>query len=561
MSRSPKLRIVSSEKKKAASRDEPVRLNANIEARNKGYDFAYDFWKKCRDFIAGGARVKNYIVKLPGHDTAESDNYKARAYFLPAVARTLDSFVGMIMNPEPVIQVPDELKPFLNDVTNDGEPIQRMIARTVSEVISVSRCCVLVDFPRIEDEQKDLSKADAEDAGLRAYATLYNAEDILDWRTDTFGGQRFLSFLKLKEVHTEKIDEWTSKAIPQIRVLDFAPKAGAGENPDDEFYRVRVFRQETGGWAQVGEDHWPEADGELLDEIPAVIFSPNSLEVSDIQKPVLYDMVDISESHYNNSALMEWALLWVGNPTAVFKGLKNVGNEPIRLGSSQGIVTTENGGAEILYLPAEGVGAIDKIMENKRRDMAAVGARLLADETKGQIARDTAVIQRAGEHSVLAGIAGTVSDGWERILKIFAKWEGVDVKDEEDVNDGQGEFISVKLNTDYIPLGLQVGELKDLMDAVNQGKLSSRDLFALLQKRGVIAADKTYDQHLDEVEEDDARIVDNPRSGGIVNPPPDDGTGGNNPLDETQGGNPKGGAAAKKKPAAPPKGKAPPKKP
>jgi hypothetical protein len=576
----PKLTVKSVPERKAsgtaadAADPTKVTLNSNIESKHKSYKDKEPLWVKTRAFLSGiNEVVQPYIRKLPGHDKNEYELFQKQSYFLPAVARTQEAFTGLIMNPEPVIVVPEEMKAFVKDVTNDGEPIQRMIARTVNEVVGVSRCGVLVDFPRIEATGVELSVAEAEDQGLRAYARFYRAEDILDWRTSVYGGQRYLSFVKLRETFIEKIDDWSHREVAQMRVLDFAKPtkviavkddAGAEEDhaddgneagtTEEEVYRVRVYRQAAGGWVQIGDDFFPTANGDHLDEIPLVIFGPHSLDVSEVEKPILFDMVQISESHYNDSGLLQWALMWVGNPTAVFKGLVTKGEEPIRLGSSQGIQTSEEGGADILYLPAEGVGAIRQTMEDKRRDMAAVGARLLADETKGQIARDTAIIQRAGEHSVLAGIAGAVSDGWERVLRLLAVWNGTQVdEDEAEVDEKEGKAISVKLNTDYVPLGLQVGELKDLMAAVQNGTLTSRDMFGLLQKRGVIRADKSYEVHQEEVEEDDARIVDNPRTG-IFAGNPDDPEGLGDPASESDqeegsGAVPPKKAAAGKKPA------------
>jgi len=67
--------------------------------------------------------------------------------------------------------------------------------------------------------------------------------------------------------------------------------------------------------------------------------------------------------------------------------------------------------------------------------------------------------------------------------------------------------ISVKLNTDFVPQGLTAGELTEWIGAVQSGHMSSRDLFALMQKRGVVRADKSYDEHLDEVDEDGERVL------------------------------------------------------
>jgi hypothetical protein len=271
------------------------------------------------------------------------------------------------------------------------------------------------------------------------------------------------------------------------------------------FRRGDVKDEKTGKvlttWAQVGGDIYPKADGKQLDEIPAVVFGPDSLDASLVDTPPVMEMVEIAEAHLQNSALMEWTLLWVGNPTPVFRGLRLADGETLALGSSQGIQVDAEGGADMLFLPADGVGAIATQMDRKEKHMAAVGARLLQDETSSQIARDTAIIQRAGEHSVLANIATTVAAGWKRVLQYLAMWARAN-----------GD-IGVTLNTDFIPQGVTAGELSERIAAVQSGQLSSRDLFAWLQKRGEIRPDKTFDEHQDELDEDGQRLLEAPMPG------------------------------------------------
>lgn len=472
----------------------------SVENVHRDYAAKQAAWKKARDFVAGGSRVKTYVQPLPGHDANTISAYRQRAYYLAAVSRTVDGYTGMIMNPPPVIGGADVIQEYLDDVSYDGEPASRMIGKTVREVVEVGRCAVVVDYPQADGADK-LSVAEAEALGLRAYARFYRAEDVLDWRVGARGGARILTFLKLRENFDtpSKDDEWSVHHVEQIRVLDII----------DGKYRQRVFRKgdidqdgrKVMSWVQFGDDIYPQAGGKPLDKIPAVVFGPDSLDASIVDDPPILEMVESAESHLNTSALLEWALMWVGNPTPVFVNLNLPEGQTVALGSSQGISLREGGDAKYLYLPADGVGAIRQTMEDKRRDLAAVGARLLADETSAQIARDTAIIQRAGEHSVLANIATTVADGWKRVLGYLALWAGAPEAD-----------ISVTLNTDFVPQGLTSGELSELISAVRSGQMSSRDLFGMLQKRGVVRPDKSFEEHLDEIEEDGARLMDTPQS-------------------------------------------------
>jgi len=198
-----------------------------------------------------------------------------------------------------------------------------------------------------------------------------------------------------------------------------------------------------------------------------------------VSKPPLLELVNVSESHLNDSALRQWALKWCGCPTLVIAGLIDKGDEdptPIRWGSRTAVVLGENGSAQLVTMSGEGVGALKESMEEKRRDMAAIGARILADESGAQIATETARIQRAGEHSVLAGIANSCADGLTQVLRWVAEWAKI----------GGAENIAVTLNTDFLPKGLQPGELAEWGAGLQSGTMPLAVFMEHMRSRGVI---------------------------------------------------------------------------
>jgi hypothetical protein len=92
----------------------------------------------------------------------------------------------------------------------------------------------------------------------------------------------------------------------------------------------------------VGQPFFPRMAGKPMDFIPAIVFGPSSLDCSIIERPPLGEMVEISQSHLNNSALREWAMMWCGQPVPVITGLPaSDETSEIRLGSSQGLVLGE----------------------------------------------------------------------------------------------------------------------------------------------------------------------------------------------------------------------------
>lgn len=464
--------------------------SATPDTTQKVYDDTLPDVQLVRAFTSG--KVRDYVERLRGHDDEDFALYQRLAYFLPAVARTLDAYAGLVMTPEPVISdAPDALEPYLDDLTNDGEPFQRICFKTVSEVIETGRHCLVVDYPDVPGAE-DLSRLDAERMSLRPYVRGYAWESIIAVRTDAKGGARVLSHLRLRETITEVGEnEWDEIEVQQVRVMDLLKGV----------YRVRLFRKVEGKeneWEQFGPDRFPKMNGRPMDFIPAVIFGPGSLDPSQIERPPLHEMAEISRSHLNDSALRQWGLMWCGQPTLVLAGLTaSDETSEVRLGSSQGLVLGEGGSAELLALGADGVGAIKESMEEKRRDMAAIGARILADESGAQIATETARIQRAGEHSVLAGIANTVADGMTQVLRWVAMWAGI----------GGEDAIAVTLNTDYLPKGLQPGELQEWLGALQAGTMPLPVVMEHLKSRGVIDPQMTEAEWNDGIDEG---LVDRP---------------------------------------------------
>ncbi len=485
--------------------------------------------KRMRALIEGGVAVHSLIETMPGHTDAEKDLYRKKAYYLPAVSRTIDAFVGMIMSPEPVITgAPEKLTELLQDATNNGEPIMRVAAQTVREVVTSARMFGLVDYPDVDPKT---TIAQAEKARHRPYIRLYPFEDVINWKTENVDGLQMLTSIRLVELYTvEGIDEWDSYQEPQIRVLDIyegkyrqriyrqkpasqdKTKSGSRMTSAREAERSKIMadlRAKLGqvsfdlaaDWEQHGGDIFPQMGGKPLTEIPGVAFGPGSLDPSQLAKSPLDEMGQISISHLNNSASREWALMWCGAPTLVVAGDPATDADgkplPIKIGSSQAIILGEGGSASLLQMGAEAVGAIDKAMEGKRRDMSAMGGRILIDSGSGQISTETAKMERIGEHSVLAEISNTVGDGLTKLVRWLAEWAKITLPKD----------FKIELNTDFVPSGLQAGELQEWVAALQTGKLPLAVFLARMKSRGVVdpeMSEDDYRRHLDE----DADLMD-----------------------------------------------------
>lgn len=470
---------------------------------------------KARAFTESGATKQ--LRRLPGHSDEEYELYQSLAYKIEAVPLTVAAFVGMIMEPAPSVPGIDEAhKEITEDLTAEGEPLNRCIARTLDEVIKTGRHIALAEYPVADGP---VTRARAREMGLRPFAAFYNFEDLIDWKTEKRGANKVLTELRLYEEYTEDLDRWTKTTHRQIRVLfldedglyaqqvyrkDDAVKAaeqtvqkiGAPAKPvdpkADNTNWKPVYVDDSGQEAPI----YPRKGGAPMREIPVVFFGPDSLDLERIIKPPITPLVNIAVSHLNNSALREWALMWCGAATLVISGEVPVDADgkplPIRVGSAEAIVLGEGGEAALLQAGKDSVGAIAETMDKKEDHMAAAGARMLTESGSSNISTETALLERVGQFSTVASIANTTAEGYLKLLTHLFEWKSLPIPAD----------LEVRLNTDYVPQGLKPGEIADWLKGVQGGTIPLSSFINFMRKRGAISAEMTDEDYRNELEAD-----------------------------------------------------------
>lgn len=434
--------------------------------------------KKVNDLLSGREDALPYVRALPGHEEETAKKFREGAYYLPVTARTAEAFSGLVFGKTPTRSNLDALDAYLGDVTGSGQDIDRFAEQGFDGILSTGAVMVLVDYP---DAPAGATKADAEAEGVRPTLKLYDATAILAARVQKVGAALKLSHIRVAEIVEEKdaADEFKLSQVAQVRVLDL-DEAG--------LYRQRVFRQLDSQWVQFGDTVEPKRQNARLNVIPAFFSNPRDGEPNPARPP-LDDIADISVAHLNNSAALEWALLWTANPTPVFKGLTIGEGETIKLGSSEGLIVTEGGDAKFMEFTGSGLSELRMALEAKRKDAALMGARMLLETGRAAIAAETARIERAGETSVVSGIANALSDCLTKALTFMADWAGV-----------SSEGIQYWLNTDLNPAGLSAQELTALLAAWQSGAITLEDLFENLQRAEIVDPAKSFEDHREELD-------------------------------------------------------------
>jgi hypothetical protein len=446
------------------------------------YAKSVEAWQRCRDVIEGSDAVKaageTYLPRLSGQTVySEVDerglftrwideyaNYKQRALFYEATTRTVQGLVGAIFRKEPMWTVPAAIEAHFKDITLTGIPFVAMATTLVRELISVGRYGVLVDIEP------------GEVLSPRPRWSGYPAEAIVNWPRNLSDWQQPGAFVVLREtVSVPGDDPFMFEDVPQYRVLSLDAEG---------FYQVDLWRQvrerpET--WA-IAETFMPSIRGARLDYIPFCFSSPTTLTPM-VERPPLLGIVEVNLSHYRSSADLEHGRHFCGLPTPWVKDGPT--ETKLKIGSGVAWMLGANGAAGMLEFTGQGLGALEKALEEKEAKMAALGARLLENPRSGVEAAETIRLRTQGEHNFLQTVAKTASQALIMLLQFHARWLRI-----------PEERITVELNDDFVEMQLSPQDLLALLQTWQSAGISRESYLYNLQRGEILAPDVTIEEEM-----------------------------------------------------------------
>ncbi len=435
-------------------------------------------WQTCRDAATGQRAVhaggKKYLPELGGQTSAEYEAYKGRALYFNATGRTVDGMCGLVFRKQPTIELPTALEPYSDDINMGGLSLEGFAKETVEEALKVGRIGILVDYPPPPDGAVVLTVEQAKSLGQRPYIAHYKAENILNWKIGRVANATTLVSVWLLETYEENDEE-----KEQIRQLFL-----------DGVYGQRIWRKsqqsDKAEWVQFGPDYFPKKGGKGFGRIPFYIAAPKE-GGPDVQEPPIEDLAYVNLAHYRNSADLENGAHVAGLPTPWINGITNPDEFPeMHLGSNTCLKLPPDAEAGFLQCGAEGFATIEKAMDRKQDQMAALGARMLSSEKAAAETAEAHTIKRGGENSVLAALAGSVEKTITQALRFMADWVGANHDD-----------VVFELNKDFLPSPMDAQMLTALVAAWQSGAVSDETFFGTLVAGELVPETLTYDDEQD----------------------------------------------------------------
>lgn len=472
------------------------------------------------DLLIG--RAKRYLPMPNAADQSQENVERYRAYVQRAVfygvtARTAQGMIGQIFLRPPAITTPPQLDPMMNDIDGCGLTQLQTAKRLTKDVMSYGRCGLLADFPRTSGA---VSRADLNSGKIKPTITVYYPWDIINWRTETVGGKKYLTLVVLREnVSLEGDDGFSIIPEERYKVLRFDPVA--------QKHTVEIWRQAStsSAFAQIDTFQPLGGNGRPLTEIPfRFLGSESNDEIPD--KPPLYDLASLNLAHYRNSADYEDSVYLVGQPTLVLSGLtKNwvdvVMKGSIVLGSRKPITLPANADAKLIEAKENTLAGAAMII--KEQQMVSIGAKLVEKMGVTKTATET-IVESTSETSVLLNVAMNVSSGLTWAFGVCADYVNADKSK-----------IKYALNTDYELTKMSPQDRDSIVLAWQSHATTFGEMRTALRTGGVADSSMTDDEAMAKIIAEskkfmDAGIMPAPTKNGN-DPRPNSGPG-QNPKDQ-----------------------------
>lgn len=418
------------------------------------YENSQGQWQKCRDaYVGQEALIDNstdYVPALDGQTAGEYMNYVRRGLYFNATAKTVQGMMGACFRRSPTI-VAGSSEPLLADVTLTDLSFEGLAKEAMREILITGRYGLLCDYSDQEG---------------RPYLIPYIAENIINWSVSRIEGRSVITTVCLAEIgHVEDPDDpYVKKPQQRIRVLSL----------ENGVYIVRVYVKINEGANKedyvLVDEIIPTISGSTLDYIPFVCINSNLIGMG-IEKPPLLDLIDVNLHHWRLSCDYNHGLHYTGLPTAIAAGFPK-SNEGYKIGSGAAWWSEDSDAkASFLEFRGEGLGAMQKALEEDEAKMASLGGRLLEKQKTQAEAAAAIKLRTAGDQATLAGITETLDRGLTQAIGLLNSWLGVPTS--------EGEVI---LNDDFFSDQMGADEAFKLMQIVQSGYMTIDNLMFLYDR-------------------------------------------------------------------------------
>lgn len=433
---------------------------------NHDYYQAQKRWALVRAIVENNAMC--YLPTIDINDPVRSEAYKRAGVLTNYTRLTKEGLTGLIFRKKPTIKLPVELEYLLTDVNGAGFTIEQFSQKNVGEILQTGRGGLLTEYPKVEVYPSALQEPE------KARIKYYPAENILDWRTRTIGSRTLLCYVKLEENVQDLTDDGFNY-IPrkQLRVLELDAL---------NIYTITVY-DETESKIIEGPYQPTDYNGNNWGYIP---FEFEGAENNDsyIDLAPLYDIAIVNLAHYRDSCDLQESSFYCSQPTTFVHA--NGGEfadayGEVELGSRKLYVTGV--GSSVTMVQASPNNLAREIMKDKEKQIAAIGARIIAEPGQGRETAEAARIRFASANSALYTLTNNISIAIEASIKHVCRYQGTNPDE-----------VVFKLNDQFYEETADPNLLAQQMLLMDKGVIAKNDIRSYARKTNLLVDSRTDEQ-------------------------------------------------------------------
>lgn len=496
------------------------------------YEYWRPDWQKIRDALAGEREIKRkgeiYLRRMPGSDIDQYAEYLHRAVFYNMSDQTLAGMVGQVFRRPPVLRnLPKigavvgvaadgsqeiispaaDLETQMKRFAKDGTSHQGFAKTVVAEQIALGRFGALVDVTPA-----------AASAKPQSYAVGYAAENIVDWTIEDVDGLFRLTRVLLREFErignpagATQNNPWIgaeTKGKNQGKRFDRAAQVETERQARvnrfssayeyQTIYRELVLEQQPDGsrvykqFVYVSDPlalprniYTPSVRGVPLSFIPFVFFGSFS-NACDCEKPPLLDIVDLNIKHYGTYAQLEHGRFYTALPTYYAPGNADNDAAEYHIGPSTVWEVPSGETPGIIEYKGEGLKTLERALNEKEQQIAAIGGRLMPGMSKSVSESDNqSSMREANEQSLLLNVMMALEEGMTLLVRYWLMFRDVPLR--------LTETLRYECDATFLTVAVDARTLRALQQLYESGLLPIEALYENFVKNGVIPSSLTLD--------------------------------------------------------------------
>lgn len=430
---------------------------------HRSYHHFASQWTRCRHVLEGEDAVKaageSYLPRLTGQSDESYDNYILRTSFYGATFKTMTALTGMTTRKPPKVEMSDAMREWAKSADRFQNPLWDYTIKLMEEKISTGRVGVLVDRLPLRDDSTLAQESPP-------YLVMYPAEEIINWH---YTQNNVLDMVTLREVREVLDMNLITEEVEIHRILMI------NENGHyvQEVYAKGVLESTT----------TPKLNNRPMKKIPFWFVDPGAT----IQKPPLYDIVNLNLRHYRLYSDYTHLLHFAAIPTLVITGVQLNEGEQLPIGSEQAMVfSNPEATANWIKAGSEGAGPIKAEVDELENRMAAIGAQILQSKVDRETAQ-AAQLRNAYNTAFLVLLSADLSAAMTKILNFVAEWLGLK------------EEVGFILDTDFNIKQLPAAELQVLTQAYQSGAITLETYIHNLERGEYLPPNVTVQEEVEAV--------------------------------------------------------------